>query len=192
MPCMNFILPFGRSCIIISCICGIQKMFGQWAQQTTAEDRSFIGGFSSALWGALVPMPCAVHNEVLLPWESIIIGPCLVMKWLRQHWLIFGIYRNHLQALEVCECHLNTLCLMSEIINSLYTSTCYQGTGSIIRLLKVSGLGLAEPGTDSFSLSLCTDSYPVISSKTVPWCTGASLSKMYYSILTPKLQGPAS
>lgn len=125
MPCVYFILSFGRSCVITSCICGIQKMLGQWAQQTTQEDRNFIGGFSSAVWGALVPQPCAVCSEMLLPWESIIIGLYLVMKWPTQLGLIFGVYQNHLQALEVCECHLNTPCLMSEIINSVYTSTHY-------------------------------------------------------------------
>jgi hypothetical protein len=147
---------------------------------------------SSFVWGALVPQPCAVHNEVLLSWERIIIGPCLVMRWPRQLRLIFGVYKNHLQVLEVCECHLNTPYLMSELTNSLYTSACYKGTGSTVLLLKVSGLGVAEPGTNFFSLSLCTGSYPVISSKTVPWCIGASPSKMCYSTLIPKSQGPAT
>lgn len=125
MPYIYFILPFGRLCIIISCICGIWKNSGNGLSrlpQRTGVPLVVSPVLCEEPW---FPSLVLYTDEVLLLWESIIIALCLVMKWPWQLGLIFGVYQNHIQALEVCEFHLNTACLIPAILNSLYTSTCY-------------------------------------------------------------------
>lgn len=68
-----------------------------------------------------------LYTDEVFPLDGIIIGLCLAMRWSGQVGLIFEVAYtlNHPQTLEICECYLNTCCLMSAIRNSLYASTYY-------------------------------------------------------------------